>query len=85
MITGAKSNEPKISERTTKEYYVIMDDYNPVGVSTSIEMARSCLDVYASSRNGAGKLEDMDVYVYDDSSGAHMITIRAVPRMKMAR
>ena len=83
MITGTKKNEPRISDKTTKEYYVIMDDGELVGVSTTIEMARSCLDAYASRRNGVGKLEGMDVYVYEDSSGAHMITIRAVSRMKM--
>lgn len=84
MIEGTKASKPKISEKTTKKYFIIMDDTNPVGVCTSIEMARSCLEEYASKRN-TGKLEDMDIYIYEDSSGAHMITIKVVPRMKMAK
>ena len=85
MIEGAKASKPKISEKTTKNYFIIMDDMIPVGACTSIEMARSCLDVYASKKRNTGKIEDMDVYIYEDSSGAHMITIRVVPRMKMVK
>ncbi len=85
MIEGTKASKPKISEKTTKKYFIIMDDTNPVGVCTSIEMARSCLEEYASKKGNFGKLEDMDVCIYKDYSGAHMITIRVVPRMKMAK
>lgn len=84
MISSTNKTKGRISTRTTRMYYVLMDDGNPVGVCTTLESARVCLDEYTSKHNGAGKLEDMDVYVYEDSSGGHMITIRVVPRMKTA-
>jgi len=84
MITGVKSNEPKISDKTTKEYYVIMDDGNPVGVCTERD-ADACLDVYANKKGAAMCSDNWRVYIYGDSSGSHCITLRKIPRMKMAR
>ena len=81
MITGVKSNEPKISEKTTKEYYVIMDDGNPVGVCSEKD-ALLCLDAYAKTKTAC--LYRLNIYVYLDN-GPHLITMRKVPRMKMSR
>lgn len=84
MITGAKPNEPRISEKTTKEYYVIMDDGNPVGVCTERD-ADACLDAYALKKDATQSIGNWRVYFYRDSSGVHCITLRKVPRMKTAR
>lgn len=83
MITGVKSNEPRISGKTTKGYYVIMDDGNPVGVCTEKD-ANLCLNAYASSKKAIHVFGE-NVYLYDGPSGTCCITIRKVPRMKMAR
>lgn len=82
MITGAKSNEPRVSEKTTKEYYVIMDDGNPIGVCSERD-AFLCLEAYAKTKTAS--ICRLNVYVYLDKSGPHLITIRKVPRMKIVR
>ena len=84
MITKTNGNDGRISERTRREYYVLMDDGNPVGVCSTIESARACLEVIAQERK-AGKIEGTDAYLYEDSSGSHAMTIRNVRRMKMVR
>ncbi len=84
MITGASVNSGKISDKTTRSYYVLMDDCIPVGVCSNIESARACLHVLAKEKK-AGRIEGLDVYVYEDSSGSHSMTIRVVRRLKMVR
>lgn len=84
MITGMKSNEPRISRKTTKEYWLVMDDGNPVGVCTERD-ADACLDAYALKKGATRSVGNWRVYFYGDSSGVHCITLRKVPRMKIVR
>lgn len=84
MITETKNTKKKISERTTKEYYVIMDDCVPVGVCTERD-ADACLGAYAEKKNAIMCSNCWRVFLYGDSSGEHCITLRKVPRMKMSR
>ena len=83
MITGVKSNEPKISDKTTKEYYVIMDDGNPVGVCTKRD-ASICFAMYTVEKD-AKWVQQLRAHFYEDSSGFHEVKLVKVPRMKMSR
>lgn len=84
MIKGSRSNKSRISERTTKEYYVLMDGDNPVGVCPEKD-ALQCFYLYAESKD-AVKIPDSHAFIYEDSSGYYrLITLQVVPRMKMAR
>ena len=82
MIEGAKSNNPVISGRTRKEYYVIMDGYVPVGVCTGKDTAMSCLKSLAGSLRAepCGK----NSYIYSDADGERLITFRVVRRLRMS-
>lgn len=84
MIEGTKTNKMKISNRTDKDYFVLMDNCNPIGVCTSIESARMCLQIIAEE-NRARKIGGEDIYVYEDSFDGHVLNIRKVPKKKAVR
>lgn len=81
MIEKTHKNSPGISDRTTKEYYLLVDDHKVVGVCTSIESALYCAEVYAREKK-AGRIEGKNIYIYDDSSGEHVISLEKVKRLK---
>lgn len=83
MIEGTKASKSKISERTTKVYYILMDDQTMIGACTEKD-AVACLESYAGTKK-AVKMTKLNVYFYEDSSGCHSIMLRKVPRMKMAK
>ena len=84
MITGAKKTGSNISDKTRRKYYLLMKDSEPLGVCTLYESAQACLAEIARERK-AGKIEGEDAYIYSDSSGVHIISIRIVGRLKMTR
>jgi len=84
MITGTKKSSSNISDKTRRKYYLLMKDGEPLGVCTLYESAQACLAEIARERK-AGKIEGEDAYIYSDSSGVHIISIRIVGRLKMTR
>jgi len=85
MISKTKSNEVVISDRTTRDYYLLTDDKRSVGISTTIIEARACAEIIACEKN-AGKIEDADVWIYYDESGvAKIITVEPVRKLKVRR
>ena len=84
MIKGTKTTESRISKRTTKEYWLVMDGHNPVGVCTSLEAARIGASELAKEKS-AGLIDGTDIYVYQDDVGNHYITLQLVRRMKLVK
>ena len=84
MITETRKNTSEISKKTKKEYFLLMDNDEPVGVCTNQKYAESCLELYACEKSAA-KMVGFNLYAYQDSSGIHTITIRPVKKLKTAR
>lgn len=83
MIENTRNTKPEISDKTRKNYYVLMDDSNIVGVCTTEYCAWGCADSYAKEKN-AKKSGIEHVYVYEDEFGSHSITIKKSKRLKLA-
>lgn len=84
MITETRKNTSEISERTRKEYYLLLDNGEPVGVCTNHKFAESCLELYACEKRAA-KMVGFNLYAYEDGSEIHTITIKPVKKLKTAR
>ena len=68
--------------RSRKDYYLLIVDHRPEGVCTSFEVAQACAKCFAEEHN-AREIGDDDVYIYEDSSGKHLISIEKVKRIRM--
>ena len=65
-------------------YYVLMDDSEPFGVATSMANALICIKDKVEDRS-AVKIPEKNLYVYEDESGCHSITIRIVRKARPVR
>ena len=84
MINKTKSNDVEFSDKVRVRYHIVMDDHRPVGVSVNILTARAKAESLARERK-VGKIEGMDVYVYEDVSGPHVISIESAEKIKIKR
>ena len=69
-------------KRSRKDYYLIVVDHRPEGICTSFETAQACAKCFAR-KHGAKEIEGNDVYIYQDSSGKHLISIEKIKRIRM--
>lgn len=69
-------------KKSRKDYYLVMVDHHAEGVCTSFEVAQACAKCYANKYK-AGEIEGEDVYIYEDSSGKHLISIERIKRIRM--
>ena len=84
MITNSRKTQKNTSDKTRAMYYVLMDDGEPFGVSTSMANALVCIKDKVEERS-AVKVPDKDLYYYEDSSGCHTISIRIVKKARPVR
>jgi len=83
MITNPqRSYDSDSIKRSRKNYYLIVVDHKPEGICTSFEVAQACAKCFAE-RYGAKEIDGNDVYLYEDSSGKHLISIETVKRLRM--
>ena len=85
MISKTKSNGGEISDRTTRDYYLLIDDRRVIGMSTTLIEARACAEVIVREKWGK-KVEDADVWIYHDATGAvKVMTVEPVRKLKLKR
>ena len=83
MITSTKRNYDSDGiKKSSKLYYLLVVDHKPEGICTSFEMAQACAKCYAR-KYGAKEIDGNDVYIYEDSSGKHLISIEVIKRIRM--
>lgn len=83
MIKNAqRSYAPDAIVRSRKEYYLLVIDHKPEGVCTSFEIAQACAKCFAEKYN-AKEIDGNDVYIYEDESGKHLISIERIKRIRM--
>ena len=83
MIENAKRNYDSGSiKQSRKDYYLLVVDHKPEGICTSFEVAQACAKCYAKKHN-AKEIDGDDVYIYEDSSGRHLISIEKIKRIRM--
>lgn len=83
MITNTnRSYDPKGIHYSRKEYYLLVIDHKPEGICTSFETAQACAKCFAEKYN-AKEIGTDDVYIYEDGSGKHLITIERIKRIRM--
>lgn len=83
MITNSRRTyESDSIKKSRKDYYLLIVDHKPEGICTSFEVAQACAKCYAE-KYGAKEIDGDDVYIYEDSSGKHLITIEQIKRIRM--
>ena len=83
MIENSKrSYDPDAIKVSRKDYYLLVVDFQPVGICTQFEIAQACAKCYAKKYN-ASEIEGEDVYIYEDENGKHLISIRKIKRIRM--
>ena len=83
MIKNTKRSYDSDSiKRSKKDYYLLIVDHKPEGMCTSFEIAQACAKCYAEKHN-AREVDEDDVYIYEDSSGKHLISIEKIKRIRM--
>ena len=83
MITNTKqSYDSESIKMSRKDYYLIIVDHKPEGICTRFETAQACAKCFAKKYN-AKEIDGDDVYIYEDSSGKHLITIESIKRIRM--
>ena len=83
MIENAqRSYDSDSIKRSRKDYYLIVVDHKPEGICTSFETAQACTKCFVK-KYGAKEIEGNDVYIYQDSSGKHLISIEKIKRIRM--
>ena len=83
MIKNTKRSYDSDSiKRSKKDYYLLIVDHKPEGMCTSFEIAQACAKCYAKKHN-AREVDEDDVYIYEDSSGKHLISIEKIKRIRM--
>ena len=83
MITNSRrSYKSESIKESRKDYYLIIDNHRPMGVCTSFEIAQACAKCFAEKHN-AKEVDGNDVYIYEDESGRHLISIETIKRIRM--
>lgn len=83
MIKNTKRSYDSDSiKRSKKDYYLLIVDHKPEGICTSFEVAQACAKCYAE-KHKAREVDEDDVYIYEDSSGKHLISIEKIKRIRM--
>ena len=83
MIKNTKRSYDSDSiKRSKKDYYLLIVDHKPEGICTSFEVAQACAKCYAEKYK-AHEVDEDDVYIYEDSSGKHLISIEKIKRIRM--
>lgn len=83
MITSSKRNYDVLSiKESRKVYYLLVVDHKPQGICTSFEVAQACAKCYAEKYN-AKEIDGNDVYIFEDESGKHLISIEEIKRLRM--
>lgn len=83
MITSSKRNYDVLSiKESRKVYYLLVVDHKPQGICTSFEVAQACAKCYAKKYN-AKEIDGNDVYIFEDESGKHLISIEEIKRLRM--
>lgn len=83
MIGNTKRSYDSDSiKRSKKDYYLLIVDHKPEGICTSFEVAQACAKCYAE-KHKAREVDEDDVYIYEDSSGKHLISIEKIKRIRM--
>lgn len=83
MITSSKRNYDVLSiKESRKVYYLLVVDHKPQGICTSFEVAQACAKCYAE-KYGAKEIDGNDVYIFEDESGKHLISIEEIKRLRM--
>lgn len=66
---------------TRKDYYLITDNHQPIGVCTSENMGEICLCELAK-KHGATML-NQKLCIYNDDSGEHLLRCEPVRKMSI--
>lgn len=83
MIENAKRNYDSGSiKRSRKSYYLLVIDHKPEGICTNFEVAQACAKCFAKEYN-AKEIDGDDVYIYEDETGRHLISIEPIKRIRM--
>lgn len=83
MITNTKRTYDAASiKESRKVYYLLVVDHKPQGICTSFEVAQACAKCYAEKYN-AKEIDGNDVYIFEDESGKHLISIEEIKRLRM--
>lgn len=83
MITNARRTyDPNEIKKSRKDYFLLIVDHKPEGVCTSFEVAQACAKCFAEKYK-AKEIDSNDVYIYEDESGRHLISIERIKRIRM--
>lgn len=83
MIENTKRSYDSDSiKQSRKDYYLLIIDHKPKGICTSFEIAQACAKCFAKKYK-AKEIDGDDVYIYEDSSGKHLISIETIKRIRM--
>lgn len=83
MITNTKRTyDAESIKESRKVYYLLVVDHQPKGICTSFEVAQACAKCYAEKYN-AKEIDGNDVYIFEDESGKHLISIEEIKRLRM--
>ena len=66
---------------TRKDYYLITDNHQPIGVCTSESMGEICLCELA--REHSAIMLNQKVFIYKDDSGEHLLRCESVKKMSI--
>lgn len=83
MITNTRRTyDPNEIKKSRKDYFMLIVDHKPEGVCTSFEVAQACAKCFAE-KHKAKEIDSNDVYIYEDESGRHLISIERIKRIRM--
>lgn len=83
MIENSKKNyDSDLIKASRKDYYLLVVDHRPMGICTRLETAQACAKCYAK-KYGAREIDGDDVYIFEDESGKHLISIESIKRIRM--
>lgn len=83
MIENTKRSYDSDSvKRSKRVYYLIIINHKVEGLCTTFEMAQAVAKCFAK-KHRAKEVDGNDVYIYEDESGKHLISIEAIHRLRM--
>ena len=81
MIENTKKSERPGIKYSRKDYWLVSVGNKPEGMCTKIETAMICAAFFAKKYDARMIGEKLPMYIYDDDSGQHFITIQRFKRM----
>lgn len=82
MVTNSRKNVSKEEvKESKKDYYLLLVDNNPIGICTTWKNTVECIGQLMLQHGG--KKINSSVYVYRDSDGGHILTVKALKRLKV--